>query len=488
MKKTFVCAACDFGASSGRVIKGIFDGGALSVIEAHRFANAPVREESGLYWDIGQLYNNMRIGLELCAGQGIKSIGIDAWGVDFGLLGNEGKLISQPMSYRDVKNEKAMERVLAVVGDDEMYRETGIANMSLNTVYQLYRLKTENKLDENQTLLMLPDLLSYFLTGKISNEITAVSSTQLMKGRSWNWELIQALQLPEEIFSAPLAQTGACKGLANSVNSSGKIKVIAVPGHDTACAVNALPELGTDSVFISSGTWSLLGVRTNKPFISKEGMYEGYSNYLGTGGYICLKDIMGMWLLNRCRESWKMEGNDYGFDEIVCRARKANKFRAWIDPDEKIFFDARNMPEAIAENCFGISPETPGDIARCIFESLALKYRYSLEKLEKIANKKFAEIRMVGGGIQNSFLCQCVANAAARPCICGPVEATAVGNIVAQLISAGELANMNEAEKMMKISFPVREYLPNKSEEWEEAYQSYKGYIENNSSHPSERF
>lgn len=477
MRKDFVCAACDFGASSGRVMTGRFDGERLTVSQAGRFVNSPVVLGTEWYWDFPRLFTEMCGGLEKC-GPDIASIGIDTWGVDFGLLDKEGRLLGNPMSYRDPGNESAMEEVHGLIGAEEMYHETGIANMPLNTVYQLYRLSRRGRLEGAGTLLMLPDLFGYFLTGEKSNEATAAGSSQMMKGHGWNQELIARLGLPARIFSADIISAGQPKGMAAVKSRINGVQVVAVPGHDTACAVSALAGFKDNEAFLSSGTWSLLGTCAGAPITVPEGMEEKYSNYLDVrGGYMLLKDIMGMWLVNRCKAVWEKADDKIGFAEITREAQKAEAFRAFIDPDQEVFFAAEDMPAAITANCGGKPPRTVGETARCIFESLALKYRNSIEKLERITGRSFETIRMMGGGIQNEFLCQCVADATGKPCVCGPVEATAIGNILAQLIAAGEAADWSEAGNILGASFPAKEYLPGERRVWEDAYGAYADYL-----------
>ncbi len=468
MKHKYVCAACDFGASSGRVLRAEFDGTRVVLHEQHRFAHHMILRGEHAYWDFSALYQNLMEGLRKSAGErGLDSVGIDTWGVDFGLI-LDGTLSVPPMSYRDAANAAAMEEVHRMVGAEQMYARSGVANMALNTVYQLRKLQNAGMLQGK--MLLMADLFGYFLSGDMRSEYTNATTTQLVFGAGWDEALIAQIGLPREMFTE-IMMPHQWKGAIRAEHGLGGAKLACVPGHDTACAVACVPQ-DEGGVFISSGTWSLLGIVTQNPVICAEGAAGGYSNYGAAEGGMLLKDIMGMWIINECKRQWNKQDAALGFSEIVTAAQAARTCRAWIDPDDEVFFDAPDMIGAVQARCFGDVPQTVGEVARCVFESLAMKYRHSIERLEYIVQKPLTSIYMVGGGIQNEFLCQLVADVCGRECICGPVEATGLGNVLSQLAAAGEITQAQMGD-VLQASFARKVYVPREDSIMEEAYIAF---------------
>ncbi len=413
--------AFDLGASNGRAILGQFDGDKLEMKELHRFENHYIEMNGVFYWDLPYLYNQLKQGLLAFKNGGYGDLdccGIDTWGVDYGLLDRNGHLLGNPRSYRMGVDED-MSRVWETVPHKTLFERTGIATMNFNTIYQLYRRKAEGDvaLENAETLLLLPDLLGYFLTGEKKSEYTEVTTSMLYNPttRDWDWETIRELGINAANFAA-------------------------VGTHDTASAVAAIPGSGSFA-FCSSGTWSLFGVETDKPILTPEVRDSNFSNE-GTiqGGFRPLKNIMGLWLIQECRRDWIKQGKNYSWNEIVIEAQKAEPFRSIIDPDYGEFFAGGDMEKKIQAFCerTGQSvPTTVGQVARCIYESLALKYRWALERLEEIKGARIDTLNIVGGGIQNKLLNQMAADSLDRPVITGPVEGAAIGNLLAQAMALG---------------------------------------------------
>jgi len=479
--------AFDLGASSGRAILGRFDGRKLSIEEIHRFPNEPVGITGHMYWDVLRLVWEMKQGLLKFSnkedGQ-LSSIGIDTWGVDFGLLDSSGELLGNPYHYRDIQTEGMMEKAFDIVPKEEIYRLTGIAFQKFNTIFQLLALKERNSpiLEKADTLLFMPDLLAYFLTGEKGTEYTEASTSQLLDAKTKDWctYLIEALGLPADIFT-DIQQPGTIRGevlstIAQELNI-GEVPVVSVATHDTGSAVVAVPAMQQDYVYLSSGTWSLMGVEVNEPIINQQALQWNYTNEGGAGGkYRFLKNIMGLWIIQECKRIWDQQGEVYGFGELMEMARDCQPFKAFIDPDHDDFYLPGNMPRIIQEFCARTGqevPQTKGEIVRCVYESLAFKYRWTIERLEEILNKPLGVLHIVGGGSKNELLNQFTANAINRPVICGPTEATAVGNLMIQAMALEEVKDLAEIRQIVKESFPTVDYMPKDVEQWNDAYQRF---------------
>jgi rhamnulokinase len=474
--------AFDLGAESGRAILGTLDGDRLAVEELHRFPNTPVRDGDALFWDTDGLWREIRCGIAAAAGRGITpdGIGIDTWGVDYGLLDEHGKLIEPPRHYRDPRTNGVMEKLFQVVPRAEVFGYTGIQFMQLNTLYQLYamRLAKAPALSAARRFLNMPDLFNYWLTGEARSETTIASTTQFFDPvtMTWSTELMKRLDLPAEMLG-PLITPGTALG---KTKEPPETTVYASAGHDTAAAVAAVPaEGGRNWCYISSGTWSLMGVETDSPVINERSLALNFTNEVGVGGSIrLLKNIAGLWLLQECRRAWSLEGREFTYEQLARMAAEARPFPAAINPDA--FLEPGEMPRKIAEHCRGTGqqpPETPGEYARAILESLALRYRQVLESLETLSGRAIDVIHIVGGGSRNSVLNRFVADCTGRPVVAGPSEATAIGNILVQAMGAREVAGLAELRAVVRNSFAPVEVTPNRNEEWERAYERFQKLV-----------
>ena len=475
--------AFDLGASNGRAILGQLENDRLTMRELHRFENNYIVRDGVFQWDLPYLLDNLKQGLAAFRDANVGPLdcfGIDTWGVDYGLLDENGQLVANPRAYRYAVDAD-MEAAWETVDFPTQFRRTGIAALNFNTVYQLYRRKREGEpeLQKAATLLLMPDLLGYLLTGEIKSEYTNVTTTMLYNPttRDWDWETIRALGLPEHIFT-DIDRAGQLRGclradLAEEIGIN-RAAFAAVGTHDTASAVAAIPGSG-NFAFCSSGTWSLFGVETDKPILTDAVRNANFSNE-GTiqGGFRPLKNIMGLWLIQECRRDWERQGQKYGWNEIVVEAQSAEPFRSVIDPDYGEFFAGGDMVRKIQDFCRRTEqpvPETVGQIARCIYESLALKYRWAMERLEEIKGEPLAQLNIVGGGIQNKLLNQMAADSIGRPVVTGPVEGAAMGNLLAQAMALGEVRDLEHLRQIVRNSEHVETYTPNHSAQWENAYQ-----------------
>ncbi|MCX6626893.1 MAG: rhamnulokinase [Candidatus Solibacter sp.] len=475
--------AIDLGAESGRALLGSLTGGKLSVEELHRFPNTPVRVPGALYWDILRLWHEIQHGIAAATRErklALDGIGIDTWGVDYGLLGADGLLLDTPRHYRDTRTNGVMDKLFEAVPRDQVFGYTGIQFMQLNTLYQLYamRLSASPALGAAARLLNIPDLFNYWLTGVARSETTIASTTQFFNPESNTWatELLQRLHIPTEML-CPLVPPGTLLG---KMTEAPHAPVYATAGHDTAAAVVAVPAGGGDVsgnnwCYISSGTWSLMGLELDRPVINAQSLAANYTNEVGVSGKIrFLKNIAGLWLLQECRKAWMLAGREYTYEQLARLASEARPFSAAIDPDA--FLEPGDMPEKIAAWCRSKGqepPSTDGEFARAILESLALRYRNVVENLEALAGRKIEIIHIVGGGSRNALLNQFVADCTGRRVVAGPSEATAIGNILVQAMGAGELAGLAEARAVVRNSFDLTTVDPHPSPEWERAYQRY---------------
>lgn len=477
--------AFDFGASSGRAILGEFDGEKIKVQEVHRFGNDPVVVNGTMYWDILRLFYEVKQSITKCVQMGgFDSIGIDTWGVDFALLDKDGRMLGNPVHYRDVRTVGVDDEVFKILSKDEIYHATGIQHMRINTIYQLaYLAKNEPDLMERAvSLLQMPDLIAYFLTGKMRGEITNASTTNIFNPnkKEWCFDICDKLGIKKTIFPEIINAGEVYGTLSKEICeelSCNEVPVVAAATHDTASAVVSAPAKDKDFVYISCGTWSLFGIEIDKPIINDEAMKANFTNEIGFNNKIrFLKNIMGLWLIQESRRQWIREGSEAGFDVLENEALEAEPFKCYINPDAPEFETPGNMPERIKKFCEKTGqyvPQTRGEIMRCIYQSLALKYKNTLENLQKITGKKYKSINMVGGGIKDTLLCKMAANACNIDVLAGPVEATVMGNIAVQLISLGEIKDLAEARSLISNSIDIKVYKPVQSDEWEEAYSNY---------------
>ncbi len=475
--------AFDFGASSGRAIIGTFENGKISLEEIHRFDNGPVLMNGGFYWDLPKLFHEVKQGLIKAEKYGYESIGIDTWGVDHALITLDGLLLGNPYNYRDERTIPVFEKIKETIGESKLYKMTGIQNMNINTLYQLLETK-ENHPDFYalaDRLILMPDLFGYLLTGKVYAERSIASTTQLLDPytKEWNKKLIDKLCLditkfPELVDSgtqiAPIRED-ICKELDITPKM-----LTAIAGHDTASAVVAVPAKVKDFVYISCGTWSLFGTELDEPCITE---MSAEMNITNEGGHNrttrFLKNIIGLWMIQETRRQFKREGKDYSYADMEKMARESKAMQCFIDPDDPRFTPPGNQIQRIREFCQETGqyvPQTDGEIVRCIYESLAMKYKYTFENLQKCTGKTFEAIHMVGGGTKDGFLCQMTADATNVPVIAGPIEATAAGNIAVQLIAAGEIKDLKEAREIIADSFSVQEFTPS-DKTFDEYYEDF---------------
>ncbi len=482
--------AFDFGASSGRAILGRLEDGKIVMEEVHRFSNDPVMIGKTMYWDTLRQYFEIKQGIIKAKQKGgFESIGIDTWGVDFGLLDEHGVLLESAIHYRDDRTVGRQEEVFKVIPQDEVYNRTGIQFNNFNTIFQLYSLVQDRPwlLERADKLLLTPDLFNYFLTGEKKAEYTMVTTTQLMDAKTKNWsdDLMETLSIPRKIFPEIVSSGTVVGEISEDIcNELGirPAKVVAVASHDTQSAVVAVPTQEDDFIFISCGTWSLFGTELKEAVINETSYQLDVSNEGGYGDtFTFLKNIIGLWLAQESRRQWIREGNEYGFGELEVMATQAEPFQSFIDPDSPEFNTAGDIPSRIRAFCERTGqkvPETIGDIMCCINQSLALKYRYALEQIEACTGKHFNMINMIGGGIQSKLLCQMTASASGRKVLAGPVEATALGNIAVQLMSLGEIKDMKEARQIVANSEKTYEYFPQDKEKWDAAYEKFKTIIQ----------
>jgi len=472
--------AIDLGAESGRVIAGTLDGGRVRLEELHRFSNVPVRTPDGLHWDALRLYAEALTGLRVAGhryGATAAGIGVDSWAVDYGLLDAGGRLLGAPYHYRDARTDGVREEVARHVPEAEQYARTGIAQLPFNTLYQLVaqRRAGDRALDLAQSLLMIPDLLHYWLTGLQSTEYTNASSTGALgvDGR-WATDLLARLDLSPHLFLPPTppgAVLGDVRAAVRAECGLGAVPVILPATHDTACAVAAVPaaprrEDGIGHAYISSGTWSLLGLELDHPVLAEEARLAGFTNEGGIGGtYRFLTNIMGLWLVQECRRAWARAGHDRGYEELTVGAAAAPAPDGVIDVDDPIFLHPDDMPAAIAGYLrrTGQDGGVAGDpilLMRAILDGLALAYRVALERAERLAGVRVGTLHVVGGGARNSLLCQLTADACGRRVQAGPVEATALGNVLVQALGAGALPDVTEARAVARAFTELTMYEP----------------------------
>lgn len=478
--------AFDLGASSGKALAGQLVGRRLTITEIHRFPNDPVQVGSRLQWDVLRLFHEMKQGVLKAkhAGHEPESLGIDSWAVDFGLIGKHGELLGNPYHYRDHHTDGMMEQVFAVAPRESIFARTGIQFLPFNTIFQLYAMKEAQSplLDAAETLLMIPDLFRYFLTGERRSEFTNASTTQLMNPllRDWDDTLLAQLGLSRKIF-AEIVEPGTVAGSLLPVVSEELgvpvCPVIAVGEHDTASAVASVPSESKHFAYLSCGTWSLMGTEVEQPVLSDRALSWNFTNEGGINGtFRLLKNIMGLWLLQECKRMWEKEGIAATYEELLLQAKQAEPFQSFVDPDHLMFLNPLHMPKQIQQFCRETgqrAPQTYGESVRCILESLAMKYRFILERTERLTEHRFDGLHMVGGGIHNAMLCQFTANAIARPVWAGPAEASAIGNLIVQYIALGQVKDVHEGRSIIKESFPVETYEPHNQAAWEEEYGTF---------------
>jgi rhamnulokinase/L-fuculokinase len=476
--------AFDLGASGGRAMLATYDGARIAMEEIHRFRNEPVRVNGTMYWDILFLFRHIKEGIAAASSGGsIDSLGIDTWGVDFGLIGRDGQLLSNVVHYRDGRTDD-YELIYGILSREELYQRTGIQEMKINSIHQLYYLKRERSelLEQTDKLLFTPDLLNYFLTGQMQSEYTIASTSELLNvnERDWDERIIEATGLRGEMFCAPVKPGVSCGRLGEQIREetgAGAIEVLSVASHDTASVVLAVPTQEKDFLFLSCGTWSLLGTELDEPCVSEEALRSKFTNQGGAADKILfMKNIMGSWLLQESKRHWKSEGRDFSYGELDARAKDAAPRRSFIDVDDPAFMNPGDAPRAIRRYCERRGqpvPSSEGEIVRCIYESLALKYRRTIEELEGCVGRAYRKMYMVGGGTQSELLCRLTADVTGRTIIAGSSEATAQGNIALQLMANGEIGDIRQARQVIADTEPVKVYEPTGGAEWNETYARF---------------
>ncbi|GAK38301.1 rhamnulokinase [Paenibacillus urinalis] len=481
--------AYDLGASSGRAVLGLLSDSRIHIKEIHRFSNDPVMAGEHLHWDILRLLHELKQGMLKVKLQGekITSIGIDSWAVDYGLLNQNGELLGNPYHYRDKRTDGVMEEVTAKIPAEHIFRKTGIQFLPFNTIYQLAALKRQNSymLKEAAHFLMIPDLLRFFLTGEKFNEFTNATTTQLFNPRTGDWdtELLYRIGVPEEWFGKVLTPGSDAGELRPSIMQElgiPSVRFVAVAEHDTGSAVAAVPATTRSFAYLSCGTWSLMGTEVEAPVINETSQQLNFTNEGGANHtYRLLKNIMGLWIFQETLREFKRAGKAYSYDEILTLAQEAKPFQHFIDPDDPSFLPAGTMTDRLEDYLIRTGqglPQSDGEIVRCILESLALKYRHVLDMTEQVSGQQFDGLHMVGGGINNKLLCAWTASAIGKPVYAGPVEASAIGNLVVQWMNQGIFKSAAEARAVIRDSFPVLTYEPEHAEAWREAYSSFAKY------------
>jgi rhamnulokinase len=464
------CVAVDIGASSGRLIAGFLENGVLKIKEAFRFENNIVQKGKHYCWEADQLFAEIKKGIHKCRDLGIKpeSIGIDTWAVDFVLLDENDQPLTEAVSYRDPRTDGMMEEVFKLFSKERLYLETGIQFQKFNTIYQLYSIKKNNPeiLEKAKSFLMIPEYFNFLLTGKKANEYTNATSTQLVNAftKKWDQQLLDILGINKEMFHEMMTPKTVLGTLTEELVSEFgfDMKVVLPATHDTGSAIIAVPEQD-ETIYISSGTWSLIGVENDFPICITKALDYNFTNEGGIDyQYRFLKNIMGLWMIQEVKRNYN---DKYSFAELVDLAREARGYKAIVNVNDDRFLKPDNMIEEIQNYCFETKqtvPSKPGEVAKCVFDSLAVSYKEAVDQIEEIFEKDFAKINVIGGGCQNEMLNQLVANVTNKEVFAGPVEATAIGNIVAQLMALGKINDIKEARKIIKNSFEVKKYLPEK--------------------------
>ncbi len=478
--------AFDLGASSGRAILGTLSEGKLELTEIHRFENRMQLIHGSYFWNIFSLFDELKTGLKKCICDfhiQPESIGIDTWGVDFVHLNKEGQIVSLPFAYRDSRTDHAIEELFQQIPKDEVYLQTGIQVMQFNSLFQLFSMVQQNAsiLKITSDILFMPDALAYLFSGVKKAEFSIASTSQMLKPgtNKWQSDLIAKVGIDESIMQEivwPGTVTGELLPEVMEQTGSSKIPVVAVGGHDTASAVASVPAEGGSWVFISSGTWSVMGIESVVPIISEETLKMNFTNEGGVEGTTRFsKNIMGMWLIQECRRAWTREV-EYSWPEMVGLASNSEPFKYIIDPDDPSFLNPSDMPAAICAFCEKTGQGRPcnhAEIIRCVYDSLALKYRFTLDQIISVTGIQVTKIHIIGGGSNNHFLCQLTADATGLPVVAGPTEATATGNIMMQAKALGHIHSLDEMRRIISHSFGVLQFEPSGELDWEKPYSKF---------------
>jgi rhamnulokinase len=484
--------AIDLGAESGRTIVGSLEEDHLALAETHRFTNEPVRLPDGLHWDVLRLWSEIKAGIGISSAKFNKKLdgmGLDTWGVDFALLDKQGALLSNPFHYRDERTDGMLGEAFRRMTAAEIFANTGIQFMQINTLFQLLAMSLHKSplFDVAEKFLTIPDLFNYWLSGEITSEFTNATTTQCFDPRKRDWAIpvLQAMEIPARLFG-PVTESGTLIGtllpnVAEETGASG-IRIVVPACHDTGSAVVAVPAQKPDFVWISSGTWSVMGTETTEPHVDERALHYNVTNEGGVfGTWRLSKNIMGLWLVQECRREWVRQCEELSYEEITRLAAEAEPFFSIVDPDFEGFLHPGDMPARIQKYCADTDqavPQTKGQILRIALEGIALKYRLVLERLEELTGKRLDPIHIIGGGAKNCLLNQFAADATRRTVVAGPVEATAIGNILMQAIGLKQLGSLAEARQVVRASFAPETYEPQKTADWEEAYSRLQKVIQ----------
>ena len=477
--------AVDLGAESGRALLGVIADNKLRLHEIHRFPNKPVATLGHVHWDILKLFDDVKQGVKLALRETdgkLDGVGVDTWGVDFGLISEDGELLGNPFHYRDDRTNGMMEEVFEIVLKHEVFEQTGIQFMQLNTLYQLYSMVRTGSaaLKSASTLLFMPDLINYYLTGEKTSEFSIATTSQCYDTRKGNWarEMLAKLGIPHAIMPnvvPPGTTVGhMAQSLAEELGGGAGVSVVAPACHDTGCAVAAVPATGKDHAYLSSGTWSLMGVELTEPLVNEKALAMNFTNEGGVAGtFRFLHNIMGLWLVQECRRVWLESGDEASYSDLTDMAEESEGFVSVVDPNASIFLSPGDMPGRIREFCRQTGqkvPETKGEIVRCALDSLALCYRQTIENLDALLGRRVEPIHIVGGGTQNELLCRLTADATGRTAVAGPIEATAIGNVLVQAMGTGFVESLAEVREIVRNSFDLVTYKPRESRAIDDVY------------------
>jgi rhamnulokinase len=478
-------AAVDLGAQSGRVAVGRFDGSKLTVEVVHRFPNSPVSVGGTLHWDVLRLYADVLDGLRAAARDAtLDSVAVDSWGVDFGLVDRAGRLLRNPVHYRDARRAAAVDDVYARIAPHELYERTGVQLMPINTVFELAAMVDDDDpiLGIGDRLLLIPDLFHLWLCGARTTEFTNATTTQCLDvhARTWALDLLERLDVPTHVLPEivePATELGRVAGDVAAETGAGDARVVAVATHDTGSAVAGTPLDPARAAFLSVGTWSLVGIERAEPLLGEAAYRANVTNEGGVAGtYRVLRNVTGLWLLRECRRAWSLAGRDRTLEELTALARSAPPLRSLIDPNDPVFAAPGDMPARIRDYCVRTGQSAPDDeaaVVRCILESLALKHAETVDLLADVGGRPIEALHVTGGGANNELLCTWTAAAAERPVHAGPAEATLVGNLFVQALALGELSSLEEAREVVRRSFAVESYDPSAEPVWREARERF---------------
>lgn len=489
MEKMIKYIGFDLGAESGRCIAAVISNNKLTLNEVHRFPTHNYFKDEEFHWDISKIFDEILIGLKNAAdkhGNEFESIGIDTWGVDYALIDTKGNLLNNPYHYRDDRTDNIMDEVFKKISKEELYNKTGIQTLQFNTIFQMFAEYKSDKsnISKAHKILLTPDYLSYLLSGQMYAEYSIASTTGLIDPyiRDWNWEIIEALNYDKNIF-APVVQSGTKIGtLLPKISEASGIKkstpIISAAAHDTAAAVASAPAQKENWAFLSSGTWSIMGVEVDEPIISEDALKCNFSNEGGVEGTIrFLKNIIGLWPVQECRRAWKKDGLEYSYSDLTNWAEDAGEINAWLDLNDSRFLKAGAMPDKIISFLNETEQEvdtSTGSLIRIVLESLAFNYRIALDEIEMITGKKITELNAIGGGIQNELLCQLTADALNIPVVAGPIEGTIIGNIGVQAMATNSVKDLEEWRRIVENSFKVKTYFPKNSDYFNKNEEKYK--------------